>query len=152
GQRQGVGFSGAVHPVVGVPERPIAVAPQHVDVGGAIKEVCLRHHEVQLAVAVHVAGGDGGGPRDPDRRLDGIHQRAVAPAEQDVDADTGGIVGAGREVELAVSVEVAYRQSVLEGWRVGGGRVAGRLERAVAVAQEYTDAAVAVRRGQVRDA
>src|SRR5437868_1774000 len=43
------------------------------------------------------------------------------------------------------------------GWIVGGGRVAGRLERAVAVAQEHADAAADARgarvhRGDVRDA
>ena len=47
--------------------------------------------------AVHVACGDG--DRRPERgiRLDGIHERAVAPAEQDVDALAGGreTLGAG---------------------------------------------------------
>ena len=113
------------------------MAKQHVDEVAPLPLSRRRRHEVQLAVGVQVAGGEGGPRSRTSREEGGGVERAVALAEQDrIDsAWTVDRRGRHREVELAVFVEVADGQGSRKKVASGGGP--SRLERAVVVTQQH---------------
>jgi transposase len=131
-------------------EAAVAVAQQHADAGRSAIGGVVRHGEVQKAVAVEVAHGHGEGV-PPGGELAGGLEAAVAVAQQDTHAAAGAgdhvpPVGYG-EIQDAVAVEVAHGHG--EGIPPGG-ELAGRLEAAVAFAQQHADrVADAVGHGEI---
>src|SRR4029078_6710178 len=90
-----------------VRETSVAVAKQHVEEGGSGPGVSSRRREVQLAVGVQVAGGEGAHRVEPERKVSVRRDRAVSLTEQDADRVQTVV---HREVELVVFVEVADGQ------------------------------------------
>ena len=113
------------------PERPVTVAEQDRDAAEP-----GRHCQVDYAVAVKIADGDGGRRRGARiLAFTGRLERSIAVAEED--RDIVRLVGVGHgQVEHTIAVEVAHG----EGGRVAAGSDALRcLERSIAVAKKDRD-------------
>src|SRR5262249_22315664 len=141
GQRVGKGDAAVID---GALKGAVAVAQEHAQRG----PVEVPYRKVQIAVVVEVGGGDHFGPVNAGKAVKGGRLEGPIPVtQQHADADVPKDVGHGH-VEVAVPVKVPNRHAC---GSIPGREFAGAGKRAVAIAQEDTNRAVAVGDDQVRD-
>src|SRR5207244_934098 len=112
-------------------ERSVAVAEQHGDGTGAVPG--SRNDQIELAVAIEIAGRNAAGRRGGDGVCDRCLERAVAVSEKNRERSVEAAVLRDGQIQLPVAIEIARGHPVR---KRQGRRIGASLERSIAVAQQ----------------